>query len=174
MKIVKVTTRIISRIIEGAGVIAGLLIFIIAIMILLGIGGRNMMIPVYWVEPLSVYFFIATSYIAAAYAMYRSEHIKVDILFSRFSNKTKKVLESVLMVISLVFFSYLTKYSWAMAHRSYMNNAKDLSIMQIPIWIPQSTLVIGYVLLCLAIIRHLLLLLFKDENEAKNENSLMG
>lgn len=174
MKIMKMTTRILGRIIEVAGVIAGLLIFLIAAMILLSIGGRNMMIPVYWVEPYSVYFFIAISYMAAAYAMYKSEHIKVDILTNRFSMKTKKVLECFLMTVSLVFFIYLAKYSWVMAHRSYVNHSKDLSIIQIPIWIPQSSLVIGCVLLCLAIIRHLLLLFLKDENKSENETPLLG
>jgi len=174
MKIVKTITHILGRIIEISGIIAALLIFLIAVMVSLSIGGRYIMIPIHWIEPFSVYFFIAASYMAAAYAMYKVEHIKVDILINQFSMKTKKVLECFLMAVSLVFFIYLTKYSWVMAHSSYVKNSKDLSIIQIPIWIPQSFLVIGSALLCLAIIRHLLLLFLKDENDAENTTPLPG
>lgn len=174
MKILKAVTRIIGRLMEVAGIIAGLLIFLIAVMVLLSVIGRSIMIPLHWVEPYSVYFFIAASYMAAAFAMYKVEHIKVDILINRFSKKTNKVLEFFLMIVSLVFFINLSKYSWVMMHSSYVKNSKDLSIVQIPIWIPQSFLVIGSVLLCLAIIRHLLLLFLKDENETENETPLLS
>lgn len=174
MKIVKMITYIIGKILEVAGIIAGLLIFLIAAMVLISVAGRNIMIPIHWVEPISVYFFIAASYMAAAFAMYNVEHIKIDILTNLFSRKTNKVLEIFLMIVSLVFFIFLTKHSWVMMHSSYVKHAKDLSIIQVPIWIPQSSLVIGSVLLCLAIIRHLLLLFLKDQHEAAKETQVLG
>lgn len=174
MKIVKTITYIIGKIMDVAGIIAGLLIFFIAAMVIISIAGRNIMIPVHWVEPISVYFFIAASYMAAAFAMYNVEHIKIDILTNRFSRKTNKVLEMILMIVSLVFFIFLTKHSWVMMHSSYLKHAKDLSIIQVPIWLPQFSLVIGCFLLCLAIIRHVLLLFVKDHQQAENETPVMS
>jgi C4-dicarboxylate transporter, DctQ subunit len=174
MKIVKMITFIIGEILKVAGIIAGILIFLIAAMVLISVAGRNIMLPIHWVEPFSVYFFIAASYISAAFAMYNAEHIKIDILTNQFSSKTNKVIEIFLMTGSLVFFIFLTKHSWVMMHSSFVKHAKDLSIIQVPIWIPQSSLVIGSVLLCLAIIRHVLLIFLKDHQDAENETPVLS
>lgn len=162
----------IGRLLDLSGVLAGLIIAIIGFIITWGAISRYLLITSYWVLPVSIYLFIATSFLSAAYAIKKGEHVKVDIITRHFSKKTKKIVDTFTSSLALVFFFYLSWRCWKMVIHSYEGGVSDLSLLEIPLWIPQSFVFLGSLLMCLSLIWYMLTFLL-DDNETKiTENKL--
>jgi len=169
VEIVKLFLTAVDKIIDFSGVIASVCIFFISFFVSWGIIARYFHLKVYWVEPVTVYMFIAASFLTIAYTMKENEHIRVDILISQLPTKVAKVLETILMIICLVLFIYVTKISYDMFANSLSMQTKDLSIIQVPIWIPQIFVVLGWAVFVLSLIRHIILI-WVDEESLKSDS----
>ena len=166
-KSLRMIERSIGKILDYVGIIIGFIIIIIALIISFSVIGRNISIPIHWSDPISIYLFLGSSYLAVAYAMYKKEHIHVDILIIRFPMKFRKYLEFVWFVIMIFLFTYISKNAYTMMLNSYSKGATDLSYIKVPVWIPQLFLVISFILLIFAMIRHLIILIIREANEGK-------
>ncbi|TSI08985.1 TRAP transporter small permease [Lysinibacillus sp. BW-2-10] len=147
----------IDHLLNFSGILAGISILLITFFVTWGVIARLFHIEAPWIEPVSVYMFVASSYLATSYAMKNLEHIRVDILIQQFSIKIRKVLDTVLMLLSLFFFTYVTWRAFHMFQNSFERKTTDLSLLQVPLWIPQIFVFVGFVFLCLAIIRHIIM-----------------
>jgi C4-dicarboxylate transporter, DctQ subunit len=164
--------RMIEKLLDLAGILAGILIAIIGFMVTWGAISRYLFIPSHWVEPYSIYLFIASSFLGAAYAMKRGEHICVDILISSLSDSKKKVVNIFTSILALAFFSYLTWRSAAMVTHAYHAKTTDLSLLEIPLWIPQSFVFLGAVLMCLSLIWHMINIFIGVNSEENNLDNI--
>lgn len=162
----------ISRILDLAGILAGFLVGVIGFIVTWGVISRYFFIPSYWVEPYSIYLFVASSFLGASYAMKKGEHVSVDILTSAFPPTVRKVVDLFTSIIALIFFIYLTWRSMLMVSHSYQNGTKDLSILEIHLWIPQSFVPLGSLLLCLSLIWHMINVLLRTEKANPSENNI--
>lgn len=165
MKSLILIRSVIGKILNFSGVLAGLLLVIIGFIVTWGVISRYFFLPSYWIEPYSIYLFIASSFLAGAYAMKTGEHIKIDILISNLSTRARKFLDIVTSLIAFAFFIYLTWRSTVMVMQSYHNETKDLSILEIHLWIPQSFVALGSILMCLSLIFHILTILLVKVTE---------
>lgn len=157
MKGIGIVIKGIDRLLNFSGIVAGISILLITFCVTWGVIARLFYIDASWVVPVSVYMFVAASYLATSYAMKNLEHIRVDILVQQFPIKIRKVLDTALMLLSLLFFSYITLRTFDMFQNSLARKTTDLSLLQVPIWIPQIFVFVGFVFLCLAIIRHIMM-----------------
>jgi TRAP-type C4-dicarboxylate transport system permease small subunit len=157
----------IDKLLSLAGILSGLMIAGICIIVTLGTVFRYFFLPSYWVEPYAVYMFIAASFFGAAYAMQKKEHVKVDILIRNFSPRVRKVLEAGTSLLALVFFVYLTWRSGVMVMFDYRGGTRDLSLLQIHVWIPKSFAALGALLLSLSLVSHLIGLLVDPAADEK-------
>ncbi|SOC37842.1 TRAP transporter small permease [Ureibacillus acetophenoni] len=157
MKGIGIFIKGIDRILNFSGIIAGIAILLISFFVTWGVLARLLHIDASWVVPITVYMFVASSYLAASYAMKNLEHIRVDILIQQLPIIVRKILDTLLMIVSLLFFTYVTLRSFDMFHNSFVRKTTDLSLLQIQVWIPQLFVVIGFIFLCLSIIRHILM-----------------
>lgn len=155
----------IGKLLEFSGLLAGLMLVIISLMITWGAIARYMLMPAHWVEPFSIYLFIASSFLGAAYAMKKKEHINVDILIRLLPTKVRKVIELLTSIVALCFFIYLTWRSFEMIQQTFNIGTTDLSLLQIPLWIPQSFVLLGAILMCLSLIWHMINIFLNEEPE---------
>lgn len=161
--------NIIEKLLEFAGILAGILIAIIGLIVTWGAISRYLYIPAHWIEPYSIYLFIASSFLGSAYAMKRGEHINVDLILNILPGTARKVVNIFTSVLALVFFIYLTWRSGVMVTDAYHTKTKDLTLLEIPLWIPQSFVFLGAVLMSLSLIWHLINILAGAKSD---ENSL--
>jgi C4-dicarboxylate transporter DctQ subunit len=152
MKTLRLIHRSLGNLLNLSGILAGTAICAIGFSVTWGAISRLLYMPAHWVEPFSVYLFIAASFLGAAYAMKKGEHIKVDILTRRLPEKVRAGVEMFTSLLAFIFFAYLTWHSTMMAHRSFLRETTDLSLLEIPIWIPQSFVPLGSILMCLSLI----------------------
>lgn len=158
MKALIIIRDSIGRVIDFAGALAGILILLVSIFVTWGVIARYFFLASHWVEPVSVYLFLASSFLATSAAMKKMEHIRVDILIHTFSPIMKKVTDTITTFIALLFFSYVSWRCFVMFKNSYDRESTDLSILEVPLWIPQIFVFIGLVFLCLAILRHIIVI----------------
>ncbi|MFA5400484.1 MAG: TRAP transporter small permease [Dehalococcoidia bacterium] len=73
----------------------------------------------------------------------RRGHIKVDVIFTRFPPKVKYYFDLAFLIIMLCYGIALTYICYGLARDSYDLKAVSIDLSHTPLWIPQSTLVIG-------------------------------
>ena len=106
--------------------------------------------PVTWTDELTGYLVVVIVMFGAADTLLRGEHISVDLLTAERRGITKKVIGiwgDIAVILVAVTLLIATK-----ATLSYSYNFKILSngYLEVPMWIPQSSMLIGGVLLLLA------------------------
>ncbi len=169
MKVLIRLNQIIDRLLDFSGLMAGLLIASIGFIVTIGTIFRYFSYPLHWVEPISIYFFIASSFMGAAYAMKKGEHIRVDILISNLSHRNRDLLDIFTSVIALLFSLLLMWKGCEMVFRTFSSGQKDLSLLEIPLWIPQLFVPLGGLLLSLAIIRRIIIKWYFNIEEGRRD-----
>lgn len=105
--------------------------------------------PVTWTDELTGYLVVATVMFGAAETLRRDEHITVDLLTTKRSAKVKKLISiwGNLAVIAVAVTLLLGTHS----SLSYSYNFDIVSngYLEVPMWIPQSSMIVGGVLLVL-------------------------
>ncbi len=102
------------------------------------------------------FFLAAASFLALAYTLRTGGHIRVTLILTRLNEKLRHIFE----IWSLLFCStvavYFTCYTFLLIRESYTYNDLSSGMIAVPIWIPQSTMLIGLIVLSIALIDELI------------------
>ena len=100
-----------------------------------------------WLE-LQWYLFGAVFMRAAAYALQKNEHIRIDILSSGWSKRTRDIIDLVLHTIFLLPFSALmVKLAWPWFWLSFRTGEHSANAGGLIIWPAKSFVLFGFILL---------------------------
>jgi TRAP-type mannitol/chloroaromatic compound transport system permease small subunit len=134
-----------------------------------------------WLE-IQWYLFGAVFLLAAAYTLQKNEHIRIDILSSGWSRRTRNIIDLVLHTIFLLPFSLLmTWLAWPWFWLSYRTGEISPNAGGLIIWPAKSFVLIGFILLTAQAISEIIKrigvltgriedpLLIKDETETAQE-----
>ena len=100
-----------------------------------------------WLE-LQWYLFGAVFLLAAAYALQKNEHIRIDILSSGWSKRTRDIIDLVLHIIFLLPFCLLmVRLAWPWFWLSYRTGEMSANAGGLIIWPAKSFVLIGFILL---------------------------
>jgi TRAP-type mannitol/chloroaromatic compound transport system permease small subunit len=100
-----------------------------------------------WLE-LQWYLYGTVFMLAAAYTLLKNEHIRIDILSSSWSQRTRDRIDLVLHVIFLVPFSGLMAYlAWPWFWSSFTSGEVSSSAGGLIIWPAKAVVLVGFVLL---------------------------
>lgn len=136
------------------GVIAGLLLFIPAFSIVYEIIMRGLFnSPTEWVVEISTYCVTIAGFFGMAVTFVSNKHIRVDILLSHLSKRTNEILNVITSFIGMVFCGVVTLYAIDMVVMSFELGMIAPTTLRTPLWIPQSSLPIGFGLMFLHFIR---------------------
>lgn len=92
---------------------------------------------------------VAIVMFGAAEAYRRGDHIRIDILSGKFGERLGSFIEGVSHLVVAVLGALLAWTGWHTVGFSYAFGAYSSGYLEIPLWIPQSALVIGGVILAL-------------------------
>jgi TRAP-type C4-dicarboxylate transport system permease small subunit len=94
----------------------------------------------------------AAAFLALAHTLRRGDHIRVTLVLSVVGSKTRRVLQiwshSVAVLLSGLFAFYSVRLAW----QSWVFQDISTSIDATPLWIPQSAMAIGTILLFVAFV----------------------
>lgn len=100
-----------------------------------------------WLE-LQWYLYGTVFMLAAAYTLLKNEHIRIDILSSSWSKKTRDRLDLVLHILFLVPFSFLMVYlAWPWFWLSFRSGEMSTNAGGLIIWPAKAAVLLGFILL---------------------------
>lgn len=102
------------------------------------------------------YCMAAASFFAFANALHRGSHIRVSILLNAVSPPVRRIMEIWCFGIGAATAWYLSYYAYRFVYWSWKFNEVSQGQDASPLWIPQSSMVIGSVVLAIALTDHLI------------------
>lgn len=141
---------ILDRIYDGCAVLAAIALMSIAILVLLQAGARWMLIGVQGLSEWAGYMLAASSFLAFAHTLRRGGHIRVQIALQAASPRIRRWLELISHGIGTFLTGFLAYYAVHFVWISYKFDEISQGSDGAPLWIPQSAMAVGSVLLFVA------------------------
>jgi TRAP-type C4-dicarboxylate transport system permease small subunit len=99
----------------------------------------------------------AAAFLAMAHAFKHGDFVRVTLLLDKVSAPVRRVLEIVSLVIACFAIGYLAWWATRFAWESYKFNDIANGLLAIPLWIPQTSFVVGSWLFFIAVLDEMLL-----------------
>ncbi|MBU2548204.1 MAG: TRAP transporter small permease subunit [Proteobacteria bacterium] len=90
--------------------------------------------PTSWAMEVSTYLFCTYVLIGGGYTLAKGGHVSVDIVYGRFSTRTKAILACLTSVFFFVFVIVLLWLGWEMAYKSMMQHETSGTQLDWPLW----------------------------------------
>tara|TARA_B100001027_G_scaffold204779_1_gene167185 strand:+ start:109 stop:594 length:486 start_codon:yes stop_codon:yes gene_type:complete len=145
-----------KKIYKFSGYIAALFLILIAIFILIGISSRIFGFYIRGLSEYSGYCMAASTFFALAYTFGEGGHIRITLFIEKLNKKLRKIFEIWCLSIASIFSGYLAFYFVKMLIISFKFEERSEGADEILIWIPQSPLAIGSIILFVCILHNLL------------------
>lgn len=124
------------------------------LLVLVGASRLGMEIP--GVAELAAYLLVGATFLSLAYTFVHHAHIRVTLVISRLPAAIRAWVESACLLIALALSGLLVRELIGLVRESLEFDDVSSGMLAIPLWIPQTVLVVGIVLLCLALLEALI------------------
>lgn len=105
--------------------------------------------PTVWVQECAVYLLIALAFLGLAPAQQQGEHIRIDVLLRKLPPRVRFALEVFTCLAIALFAGVATWGGSQMVQQSLRFGRRSLTLLAVPVWIPQLLLPIGMGLLAI-------------------------
>ena len=140
---------------EWSGKVVSMLILFMLSILLLEVTLRYVFdSPTVWAHQASQHLFAAYSVLAGAYILLHYQHVKVDVLYSRFSPRKRAILDSFTYLVFFMFVILLLVYGTEQAMHSVTIMEGPTPPFIIPMWPLRLTVPIGAFLILLQGLAH--------------------
>lgn len=133
-----------------SAVLSGSCLVVMTLLILAQIGARMLGIIIPSSEDFAGWLLSATIFFGLAYTFNSGGHIRVTILLSRLSGKTRFIVELFNLLVGLAICAYLAYYTAYTVYESYIYEDVTDTYLAVPLWIIQSPMALGSLFLTLA------------------------
>ena len=103
--------------------------------------------PTVWAEEVAIYIFMWTMFAGTAYTLHAGKHIRIDLIITFLPKKTQAILDFITGIIAMAFCVFVTIQSWEMVASAVTMGKLSTTPLRFPLWIPQSSMLIGFALL---------------------------
>jgi TRAP-type C4-dicarboxylate transport system permease small subunit len=139
-----------DRIIWAGGVVGALLILYILALTAVAVVWRYVLqSPIRGVDEQAGFLVVATVMAGAAEALRRNDHINVDLITNFVPQPLQRALAAFGYAAVTLFSVVFLVTAWRTVSFSYSFQAYSPGDLQIPMWLPQSTMLVGALLLAL-------------------------
>jgi C4-dicarboxylate transporter, DctQ subunit len=136
--------QIVNKLSEWAAMVAASFVVFIAFSVTYDVTARKLWnAPTIWVYEVSIYLAIASVMLGSAYVLRTNHHIKVDMLINKVSPRTRKILDRISSIIGAVVSALITYKGIYMVLETYQLNQTSVTLLETPLFIPQSSIPIG-------------------------------
>ena len=142
---------------DGAAVLAALFMVGLLGMVLLSIVSRQMHFHVPGTDAYAGYLMAGAGFLALAHTLKRGEHIRVTLLIASLRGRARRVLERFALGAATALSALGAYYSCRLAWQSRVFNDISTGNDAMALWIPQLSMALGTVILCLAFVDELVL-----------------
>lgn len=140
----------------AGGAIATLMMWLLAITVTYDVIVRTLGAPTLWTSEVSIYLMMALAFFGIGATQSVDGHFRVTFVRDLCPPKVRALFDLVGLCANMLFSLGFTYGAWKLVSFSWMLGFKTSTILQIPMWLLQSMLVLGGVLLTLANARDIL------------------
>jgi TRAP-type C4-dicarboxylate transport system permease small subunit len=140
-----------TRLHRAGAVLAGVLLVAVAVLTLVPIVARQMGWPAHSWDEVATFCMAASAFMGLACTWRSGVHVRMELVVAQFNGRTRRAIEIVALSITLAACAYFTWYAARFVLESWRMNDVSQGLLPIALWIPQSGMVIGLVLMCLAV-----------------------
>ena len=144
--------RFLDGLYNGAGALGAFCVFLIFVLMIIAGVGRQMNWHVSGLNDAVAWLCAAAAFFAMAHAFRHGDFVRVTLLLDIAAPRVRRALDVICLAIAAVSVAYLTYWATSFTWESYEFHEMATGLLVIPIWIPQSTFVIGCWLLLIAMI----------------------
>ena len=105
----------------------------------------------------------ASTFFALAYTFGEGGHIRITLFIEKLNKKFRKFFEIWCLTVASIFSGYLSFYFVKMLIISFKFKERSEGADEILIWIPQSPLALGSIILFICFLHHLLKYFYKND-----------
>ena len=146
-----------DRLFHATGVLAALFMVGTLTMVIAGVGARLLGFNVPGTDSYAGYCMAAAGFLALAHTLKRGEHIRVTLILEHLPPGPQRVLAlwalGVATLLAALFAYYSVRLSWQSFDFHDISTGNDAT----PLWIPQMSMALGAVVLCIAFVDELVL-----------------
>lgn len=140
--------RVIDMLTESVGKLCAWLFFLVGIFVCYEVVMRDLFTaPTVWVDEVVRIMQIWLTYLAAAYVLKHRNMITIDIAFRRHDTTARQVVETLALIIMLIFAGIASWYGFQLWLKSTLAGHTTDSFLAIPKWLTQSSIWVGFGLL---------------------------
>ena len=154
---IKQINKNLSLLYIGSGYLAAFFLIAVLLFILTGISSRIFGFYIRGLAEYSGYCMAAASFYALAFTFVEGGHIRITLFLERASSSYKRFLEIWCLIVATIFSGYLSFYLWKMLLISYDFQERSEGADEILIWIPQTSVAIGSLILFIAVLHKFIL-----------------
>ena len=151
--------RFLNGLYKGCGVLSAASIVCIALAILVEIIGRMAGVLIPAATEFAGYCLASAIFLGLAYTLTSGEHIRVSILLLRMPARARHAFEIFCLVLGTVFSIYFAWHFCAFTYETFVFGEVGQGLIKTPLWIPQSGLALGLVVLAIAFVDELVTIL---------------
>jgi TRAP-type C4-dicarboxylate transport system permease small subunit len=124
----------------------------VSLNILARIGGPSLSFTIPSYADFAGYFLATASFMALAYTLRAGGHIRVNLVLQRLPERPRWMLELAALALGALMVGYATVYAALLLAESWHYGDMSTGIVAIPLWMPQSAMLIGLLLLTVALL----------------------
>lgn len=140
-------SRFLAAVYKISGVLAGISLVAIALLTLAQIVGRNMGIQIRDADVFAGFAMAASAFLAMPSTLRNGKYIRITLVLGRLSPRNQRLAEGWCLLFGLVLVGAFAYYSVNLVMQSYQFGDVSAGLLGIPLWMPQTLMAIGAVLL---------------------------
>ncbi|MFK5926826.1 MAG: TRAP transporter small permease [Desulfuromusa sp.] len=143
-----------TEILNRVGVwVGGLLLFLTSAMIAVEVILRKVFsVSMGGADELSSYVLAISCSWAFGFALMRKAHIRIDILYTRLSDKARSALDILSLLTFLAYLTPLVYFAFIVVKTSIIRESTANTPLQTPLWIPQGLWLVGLIVFLFTIV----------------------
>ena len=139
-----------DRLFSICGALAAFFLAGICVLVLAQVVGRLMGIAIPSADEFAGYCLSASSFLALGYALRSNSHIRVTLILDRLPDHRRRLVEGACVLGGLALSLYITVNTAEMVYYSLAFGDLTQGLVPVPLWIPQSGMMLGVTVLTLA------------------------
>jgi len=147
--------RCLDFIYDAAGYLAAFFVFAIFAVMIAATVMREAGLRTGGQDELVAWFCAASAFLAMAHTFRYGDFVRVLLLLQALGPRSRRVLEIASLAVAAGFLGYLAWWVSRFVHESWQFHDMANGLIAIPIWIPQSSFVVGAALLFVAVVDEL-------------------
>ncbi|MCA0239688.1 MAG: TRAP transporter small permease [Proteobacteria bacterium] len=147
--------RFLDRLYDAAAAIAALCVLAICVLMIYGSIGRELGLRVSTINDLVSWLTAAAAFLAMAKAFRNGDFVRVTLLLETLGPRARRRLEVASLFIAALAIGYLAWWAARFTIESWQFNDMAGGLLVLPMWIPQTTFVVGAVLFFIAVLDEL-------------------